>query len=139
MIAVIGITEVLLARIASRRALDVGEQPLLDVEVFAHGFDDVVGIAHAVGQVGTGAHSRERCGVVAEIDEIGMDALLGSGERRGIGIGQRHLVPGECEHLGDAVAHEAGADHRDACLCSLPGLRGRAGEGAPCRSRWTQD
>ncbi len=37
--------------------------------------------------------------VVAEIGEVREDAVLGAGERRRVGVGERHVMAGEREHL----------------------------------------
>ena len=60
MIVVIGMTEVLLARIVSRPhvLLDLGEQLLLERQIFQHRLDHVVGVAHRVGEIGDAARTR---------------------------------------------------------------------------------
>ena len=72
MIAVIGMTEVLLARIVSGRTwrFDFGEQLLLQRQIFGHRFDDVIGVAHRFGKIGAWPHPRDRALVVAEVAQV---------------------------------------------------------------------
>ena len=75
MIAVIGMTEVLLARIVSGRTwrLDLGKQLLLQRQIFQHRLDDIIGIAHRLGEIGARLHPLDRALVIAEIAQIGRD------------------------------------------------------------------
>jgi len=61
---------------------DLGEQFLLERQIFEHGLDDVVGLAHRGGEIGRRPHALDGGGVVAEILEIGQDARLGAVEVR---------------------------------------------------------
>ena len=85
MILVIGMTEVLLARIVSRPhvPLDLDEQLLLERQVLEHGLDHVVGVAHRGGEIGDRPHALDRRRIVAEVLQIGEDARLGAVEARG--------------------------------------------------------
>ena len=77
MIAVIGITDVLLARIVSARTWRSisREQLLLERQVFQHRLDDVIGVAHRLGKIGTGrARASTRILIVAEIAQVRRDA-----------------------------------------------------------------
>ena len=125
MIAVIGITEVLLARMVSAThvAFDLGKQLLLERQILRHRFDDVIGVAHRVAKIGAGADARDRAFVVAEVAQIGGDAGLGRVEILRERIGDGHVVTGKREYLRDAVAHEAGADDGNAGLGRIRGHR----------------
>ena len=123
MIAVIGITEVLLARIVSATnvAFDLGKELLLERQILGHRFDDIVGVAHRFGKIGAGAHARDRAFVLAEVAQIGGDARFGGVEILRERIGDGDVVAGDREHLRDAVAHEAGADDGNARLRRIRG------------------
>ena len=116
MISVIGITEVLLARIVSgRTCCSISREGLLlQRHVFQHRLDDVVGLAHAIGQIRHGPHAVDRRLVVAEIAQVGRDPRSAHCRGRLVRVGDRHVMAGERKHLRDAVAHQARADHRDA-------------------------
>ena len=120
MIAVIGMTEVLLARIVSARdmALDLREQLLLERQVFEHRFDDIVGIAHGFAEVGFRRNAIDRGRVVAEIFQIRGDARFHRVEVLGKSVGDGYVVSGKREDLRNAVPHQAGADD-----CNLRLLR----------------
>ena len=107
MMLVIGITEVLLARIVSRPhvLLDLGEQLLLQRQVFQRRLDHVVGVAHRRGKVGRRLHALDRGLIVAEVLEVGEDAGLDGIEARRDRVVDRDVVAGEREYLGDAVPH----------------------------------
>ena len=118
MIEVIGITDVLLARIVSGRtcfSISVNSF-LLEWQILQHGLDDIVGVAHRGSQIGDRCHPLDRFGIVAEIIQVGEDARLGAVEACLGLIRDGDLVPGQREILRDAVAHQAGADYRDFCF-----------------------
>ena len=72
-----------------------------------------------IGQVGREVEARwDRVGLVwgdqAVLDhqfEVAGDFAAGSVEGGGIGVENGYLVAGKGEYLGNAVAHEAGAEH----------------------------
>ena len=109
-------TEVLLARMVSAPhvAFDLGKELLLQRQILGDGFDDIVGIAHRVGEIGAGAHAGGGAFVFAEVAQIVGDARSGGVEILRHRIGDRHLMAGGGENLRDAVAHEAGADDGNA-------------------------
>ena len=51
--------------------LDLAEQFLLERQIFQHGFDDIVGVAHGERQVGLRRDALDRAFVVAEIFQVG--------------------------------------------------------------------
>ena len=97
MIAVIGITEVLLARIVSgrRAALELGEKFLLQLEIFRHRLDHVIGIVHRVGEIDARLHALDRALVFAEIAQVGGDARRHGVEILHHRVGDLHLVAGQ--------------------------------------------
>ena len=97
-------------------AFDLDEQLLLQRQIFEHGLDHIVGIAHGVGEVGGRPHALDRGRIVAEIAQIGRGCAIFDACRAfdRDGVIDRHVMAGEREHLGDAVAHQAGADDGDA-------------------------
>ena len=99
--------------------LDLGEQLLLERQILKHRLDHIVGVAHGGGEIGDRRHAVDRAFVVAEVLEIGEDAMLRRRQRLLEGIVDRHIVAGEREHLRDAVAHQAGADDGDALVSPL--------------------
>jgi hypothetical protein len=96
------------------RALDIGEEPLLDAEVLAHRLHDEIRLGHGFGEGAADAHA-VHCGhIVAKVLEIGEDTILGASKRRRMAIRNGDVMAGEREYLGDAVAHQPSADHGDA-------------------------
>ena len=93
---------------------DFSEDFLLERQILKHGFDHVVGVAHRVAELGNRRDPLDRRLVVAEVFEVGEDAPFGAVEARFDRVVDGHVVPGEREYLRDAVAHQPGADHRDA-------------------------
>ena len=126
MIAVIGMTEVLLARIVSGRTWRSisANSFCLSAQIFRHRLDHVVGVVHRVGEIDGRLHALDGALVVAEIAQVGGDARLHGVEILHHRVGDRHVVAGEREHLRDAVAHQAGADDGDARLspCCQPAV-----------------
>ena len=116
MIDVIGMTEVLLARIVSGRTCGSisANNLLLERQIFQHRLDDIVGTADGLGEIGLRRDAVHGALVVAEVLEIGEDARLHGLERRRKGVIDGDVMAGEREHLRDAVAHQAGADDGDA-------------------------
>ena len=114
--SVIGMTEVLLARIVSGRTccLDLGEQLLLERQILRHRLDDVVGIAHRRREIVVRRDALDRARIVAEILQARGDARLRAVDARRNAVGDGHVMAGDREHLRDAVAHQARADHCDA-------------------------
>ena len=121
MILVIGITEVLLARIVSRPhvLLDLDEQLLLERQILEHGLDDVVGIAHGIGDHADGRTRSTADGSSPRSRRLAEDARLGAVEARRNQIVDGDVMAGEREHLGDAVPHQAGTDDGDARLRAI--------------------
>jgi hypothetical protein len=62
------------------------------------------------------ADPRCHCRILAQVDQITADALVQGGQHGRGGVIDAHLVSGTSEDLCDTVAHETGADDRDACL-----------------------
>ena len=57
-------------------------------------------------------------GLLSELDEVLLDARSKGGQGGGNRVIHNDRVPGEREHLPDAVAHQSGPDDPDACLVS---------------------
>ena len=78
MIVVIGMTEVLLARIVSGRTWRSisANSFCLSGKSSEHRLDDVVGVAHGFGEIGARPHALDRARVVAEIAQVGGDPRL---------------------------------------------------------------
>ena len=117
MIAVIGMTEVLLARMVSAPhvALDLGEELLLERQVLEHGLDHVVGVAHRFGEIGAAARparprSRRRRGR-AGWRRCATSRCRGFARTESVIV---DVMAGERENLRDAVPHQAGADDGNA-------------------------
>ena len=91
-------------------AFYLGKKFLLQRQVLGDGFDDIVGVAHRVGENGARVHASGRAFVLAEIAQIGGNARFGGVEVLRHRVSDRHLMAGNGENLRDAVAHEAGAD-----------------------------
>ena len=116
MIAVIGITEVLLARIVSGRVRRSSSAKIFffSVEIFRHRLDHVVGVVHRVGEIDGRLHALDGALVFAKIAQVGGNARCHGVEIFHHRVGDLHLVAGQRENLRDAVAHQAGADDGDA-------------------------
>ena len=114
--SVIGMTDVLLARIVSGRTccLDLGEQLLLERQILRHRLDDVVGVAHRRRKIAMRRHALDRARIVAQIFQACRDARLGAVDARRDAVGDGHVMAGDREHLRDAVAHQARANDCDA-------------------------
>jgi hypothetical protein len=97
--------------------LDLDEQPLLQRQIFEHGLDDIVRLAHRGGKIAGRLHTLDCGNVIIQIPKVGENARLDAVKVGRNRIVDRDVVAGECEHLGDAVAHEPGADDGDARLC----------------------
>ena len=121
MIAVIGITDVLLARMASGRACRSisAKNFCLSAKSSEDRLDDIIGVANRVGKVNARAHARDGAFIVAEIAQVRRDARLHGVEDCRNRVGDRHLMAGKRKHLRDAVAHEAGADDGDTRLLAI--------------------
>ena len=61
-------------------------------------------------EVGNRCDAFDRLRIVAEVAEIGSDALLCSIERRLVRVRDGDVVTGERKHLCNAMPHQAGAD-----------------------------
>ena len=129
MMAVIGMTQVLLARMVSGRTWRSisANSFCLSAEVFQHRFDHIVGVAHGFAEIGAGPHVVDGAFIFAEIAQVGGDARPGGVERRSVRVRDGHPMTGEREDLGNAVAHEAGADDGDFSVAHDLGLVYRAG------------
>ena len=99
-------------------ALDLGKQLLLERQIFRHRLDDVIGVAHRVGEIGawrarasTARSSSPRSRRLAAMRDLRRIEILRDR------VGDRHVVTGEREHLRNAVAHQPGADNGDARFC----------------------
>ena len=101
-------------RVGAHMLFDLAEQLLLERQILQHRFDHEIGVAHGRRQIGIRRHAFDRLRIVAEIAQVGADALLHIVQIGREGIGDRHVMAAEREHLRDAVAHEAGADDGDA-------------------------
>jgi hypothetical protein len=78
-------------RVGTDVVLDLGEQLLLERKVLQHRLDHVVGVAHGLAKIATGAHVFDRTFVLAEIAQIGGNARFGRVEilRKRVGDGQK--------------------------------------------------
>ncbi len=103
-------------RIRPHVVFDFGKQLLLERQILQYGFDDIIGVAHRGCQIGDRCHPLDCFGIVAEIIQVREDARLGAVEACLGLIRDGDIVPGQRKILRDAVAHQAGADHRDFCL-----------------------
>jgi hypothetical protein len=96
--------------------LDVGEQFLLQRQIFGDRLDDIIGLAHRFDKIVAWPNARSGVLVFAKIAQVGGDPILDRAEVSGGCIRDRDLVAGYGEDLRDAVAHKARADDRDAHL-----------------------
>ena len=105
-------TEVLLARMVSRAHVrfDGGKQFLLQRQIFGYRLDDVIGPAHRLGEIGARPHARDGTLVFAKLAQIGGDAILYRIQACRDCVCNRDVMTGNGKNLGNAVAHEAGAD-----------------------------
>ena len=74
-------------------------------------------VADRIRQPGLRRHAIDRGGIEPEIGEIAGDPPFQARQCAGHGIEDRDLVAGDGEDLGDAMAHQAGADDANSCLC----------------------
>ena len=109
-------------RVGRGGAFDIDEQSLLDREILHHGFNDHIGVPQRRAELrfrrDPGPYRRAlRAGQLAALDAT-LEQAVDLGECRGKRIGSRvsdpHVAAGERRGVGDAVAHGAGADDRDA-------------------------
>ena len=99
-------------RIGAHVALDVGKQLLLKRQILRHRLDDVIGVAHRLGEIGARLHPRDRALVVAEVAQVGGNPRFRRIEILRDRIGDRDVVAGKRKHLRDAMAHQPGAERR---------------------------
>jgi hypothetical protein len=100
-------------RIGAHIGLGLREELALELQILGRRLDHVVGIARSLGEIGAGLDPRDRALVVPEVAQIGGDARLDLIKARGNRVVDRYLMAGEREHLRDAMAHEACAEHTD--------------------------
>ena len=104
--------------------LQIGEQALLDVELFNDGLDHQIA-AREVGQGGGDAHTVQIPGLLLCREPAFGGQLapgVGQGGARGVGstwlqIEQQDLASRLGRHLSDAAAHGAGANNADSVKC----------------------
>src|SRR5262249_60502760 len=65
-------------RMWPRVPLDLDEQLLLQRQIFEHGLDDIVRLAHRGGKIAGWLHTVDRGNVVTQITKIGENARLGA-------------------------------------------------------------
>ena len=84
MILVIGMTDVLLARIVSvRTCFSISPNSFcLSGRSSEHRLDHEIGIAHGSGEIGLRRHALDRVLIVAKIVQVGGDARLGAVQTR---------------------------------------------------------
>ena len=115
--------DVLLAKIVSagQITLERAKQLVLRGQVLEDGLDDELGACHGLGQV-RGRRDAPECRLDAMgLDvsqgrqplQVGADVLHGPGELVLSLVMEPDLEAGQRELLGDPVAHEPGAHHRD--------------------------
>ena len=125
MIWPIGMTEVFDARIAAggREAFNLGEQVLLQLEIFRRRFDHPVRAWDARFERGNDFNAGERIARPVRTVEICRDALQDRVARVRERIGDPHRMARAGENLRDAMAHEAAAKDRDALVsCRHPAV-----------------
>ena len=116
-------------RVGGCSLADLGHQALLELEDLRHGLDHDLGVLDRDGQVGGGldvlADARGLLGGEALLANEAGEAVVDRGQRlaqRLLGdVAERDLVPAHGGQLGNAVAHDAGTDHRDAHAALLSG------------------
>src|SRR5262245_43667115 len=100
-------------RLARREFVEFGEDILLERELFRRRLDHHVGIRDGIGKRLRSAYSIDRARVLAEVGEIPGDAGGERSERLLDRVEYGDLMPGDGEDLGDAMAHQPGADDGD--------------------------
>ena len=105
-------TEVLLARMVSPRTCGsmAANSFCFSCQVFGYRLDDVIGPAHRLGEIGARPHARDGTLLFAKLAQIGGDAILYRIQACRDCVCNRDVMTGNGKNLGNAVAHEAGAD-----------------------------
>jgi hypothetical protein len=106
--------------LGSGEAVERVEQRLLGVDVFADGFDDVVGLAEDI-ERGTGMEPAQdgitiggcQFAFLHEPGEAGLDRAAPAVDHRPCDVHQPHLEAGLRERLGNPVAHRPRPHHAD--------------------------
>ena len=122
MISVIGMTEVLLARMVSgRTCFSISANSFcFSGKSSEHRLDHVVGVAHALGRDRRPARTRSTAvSSSPRSRRLAAMRVLHRVEVRLVRVGDGDVVAGEREHLRDAVAHQAGADDGDARFAAM--------------------
>ena len=128
MICVIGITEVLLARMVSGRTCCSISAKVFCFSGMSSSTASTTKSASRTQSASapTGAHALHGFLVVAKVAQVGRDALLRRVEIGRVRIRDGDVMAGEREHLRDAMAHQPGADDGDfgfghSALARVPG------------------
>ena len=118
MISVIGITEVLLARIVSGRTCFSISAKIFCFSAMSSSTASttIIGIAHASARSATGRTRSTAVSSSPRSRRLAAMRGLAASSLALVRVGDRDVVAGEREHLRDAVAHQAGADDGDARL-----------------------
>ena len=109
-------TDVFEASIASgwRGALDLREYLLLELELFGRRFEHPIRVDDASLKRLDDLDPIQRGATSAEIVQVSTDPVQDMRARFGARVGDLHPMAGRSKNLGDAVAHEAAAEDRDA-------------------------
>ncbi len=145
---VIGMTEVLLARIADRGAAAAMSAKSLCLSSIRSGAASMTMPAPATAPSSEARRCslvEDRAGLLAHLLQVAGDVPGRLPQHVSVRVAQGRLVAGRREHLGDAAPHEAGADdgHLDfplrACLqCRVPPVRFRPNSGRMVASHATR-
>ena len=95
--------------------LDHREDLLLQRQVFERRFHHVIGTGDGFAQVGHRVDAIGGADILAQVTQIAANAVAQRVQVGLIGVLHAHIMPTLGKDLRDAVAHQPGADHRDAC------------------------
>ena len=96
--------------------LYLGEQPLLQWQIFKRSLDDEVSFANGIGQV-RARHNVLHCTLgLPEVPQIGPDAFLQGSEACLARVIHRDVMAMAGKDLGNPMPHQSSADHANAQL-----------------------
>jgi len=108
-------------QVATCVPFDLGKEFLLQRQILRYRLDHIVGVTHRLGETGARPHAGNRAVIFAEFAQVGGDARQRGVEARRVHVRDRDRMAGAGKDLGDAVAHEAGADDGDARVVCIVG------------------
>ena len=100
-------------RVRIKDRFEFSDDEMLHVQVFDHRFDDKTCALCGGGKIAVARDFPHRAVIVSQCPGNFGDAIGKAGERLGRSVKDTHIMPGTGQDIGDAMSHQARADHCD--------------------------